>query len=76
MSRYTGPILENPGDGEAGIIIYGYVPSLILGAIGAATFALAFGVHFWHTIRGKGVRTFQLLVCVCCVSPCPGLVGR
>ena len=68
---YRGPINPNPADGEAGIIIYGYVPSKALAITGVVTFALILLVNLWYlfTKRGKGYRSFHTLLAVGSVSP-------
>lgn len=48
MSAYNGPINPNPVEGESRIIIYGYVPSLALGIVGAATFAIILLANIWY----------------------------
>ena len=76
---YRGPINRNPLDGEAGIIIYGYVPSKGLAITGVATFAAILLVNLWYlfTKRGKGYRSFHSLLAVGSVSDChSGKGGR
>lgn len=68
---YNGPLNPNPADGESGIVIYGYVPSLALGAVGVATFALAIVVHGWHLVRIRRTRTFEGLLVFGSVSSDP-----
>lgn len=72
---YTGPINPNPKDDEASIIIYTYIPSLVLAIIGVITFALIFGINLYYAIkkRGKGYRSFHILLLVGAVSPAPFL---
>lgn len=67
---YRGPINPNPQDGEAGIIIYGYVPSLGLALTGVITFALILLLNLWYIIKrkGKSFRTFHILIAVGAVS--------
>jgi hypothetical protein len=68
MSTYRGPINTNPGDGEASIIIYGYVPSLALGIVGAVAFFLALLANAWYALSQRGYRSFHTLLLVGCVS--------
>lgn len=65
---YNGPINPNPKDGEAGIVIYGYIPSIALAIVGLATFAIVLGLHVWQIVKWKGTRTFHILLAVGCVS--------
>lgn len=69
--RYTGPINPNPKDDEASIIIYTYIPSLVLAISGVVTFALIFAINLYYAIkkRGKGYRSFHVLLLVGAVSP-------
>lgn len=69
--KYNGPINPSPGDGESSIIIYTYIPSLALGIIGVITFSLIFFVNLYYLIkkRGKGFRSFHILICVGAVCP-------
>ena len=61
---YTGPINPNPSNGESSIIIYGYVPSIALAALGVATFASALLAHLFYWFRYKGYRSFHGLITV------------
>jgi len=63
---YRGPINPNPVDGEAGIIIYGYVPSKGLAITGVVTFAVILGFNLWYlfTKKGRGYRSFHILLVV------------
>jgi hypothetical protein len=74
-SSYTGPINPNPKDGEAGISIYGYVPSLALAIVGALTFAIVLALHGWQASRWRGTRSFHILMAVGSVRAC-GLGAR
>lgn len=67
---YKGPINPNPQNGEAGIIIYGYVPSIGLAATAVATFSIVLLVNSWYLWkkRGKGYRSFHWLIIVGSVS--------
>ena len=67
--NYNGPFLDNPGEGETPIIVWGYRPSLAFALVGAITFGLlALGQLFW-AIRWKGMyRTFHILLFVGAVS--------
>lgn len=72
IDNYKGPYNPKPRplpDGEAYISIYNYVPSLVLGALAAALFAIAFLGHTYFFIRGRGIRWFQGLMVFGCVSP-------
>ncbi|ORY89820.1 RTA1 like protein-domain-containing protein [Leucosporidium creatinivorum] len=73
---YNGPINENPGDGEAPIVIYGYIPSRALGCVGAIIFALAFVTHFALFLRLRGTRVFQALLALGCVMEVVGYCMR
>lgn len=60
MSGYVDPSRPNPnGPNDAPIIIYGYVPSLILAIIASITFGLSTLTHFFQIIR---YRTWWFLV--------------
>lgn len=61
-TTYHGPINPNPADGEAGIIIYGYVPSYGLAITGVVTFALILAANLFHTVRKAGYRSFHILL--------------
>ena len=66
---YNGPILQNPGENETPIIIYGYIPSLALGLVGTITFGLLCAAQLFYVFKWKGiVRTFHILLCVGAVS--------
>ena len=67
---YNGPINPNPKDDEAGIIIYGYVPSLALAIVGVVTFVMALAINAYYIVRrrGHGIRSFHSLICVGAVS--------
>lgn len=52
----------NPPAGEAGISIYGYIPSRALATVAIVTFGLALVNHAVHLIRLRGTRTFQGLM--------------
>jgi len=69
-TTYRGPINPNPKDGEASIIIYGYVPSLGLAITGVVTFALILLINAFYLIkkRGKTYRSFHILLLVGSVS--------
>ena len=69
---YHGPLNPDrtPKNGESRIIIYGYVPSTALAAVGVATFALIFLANTFYAIRRKGYRSFHLLLTVGAVSFC------
>ncbi|KAJ9116618.1 hypothetical protein QFC20_000551 [Naganishia adeliensis] len=65
FENYKGPYNPKPRplpDGEAYISIYNYVPSLALGALAAALFAVAFVGHTYLFVRGRGIRWFQGLM--------------
>jgi hypothetical protein len=67
--EYNGPINRNPGPNEVGIIVYGYWPSLALGAVGVATFGLAGVINAYYAYRKRGMfRTFSGLIAGGCVS--------
>lgn len=63
-------------DGEAPIVIYGYIPSRALGCIGAIVFALAFVTHFALFLRLRGTRVFQGLLALGCVMEVVGYCMR
>lgn len=74
---YNGPINPNPADGEAPIVIFGYIPSRALGAIGAVVFALAFVTHLALFFRLKGgTRPFQALMAFGCIMEVVGYCFR
>lgn len=75
---YTGPINPDPKPDESSIIIYTYVPSLALGVVGVITFALIFAVNLYYAIkkRGKGYRSFHILILVGAVSSTSPLIRR
>jgi hypothetical protein len=62
MSTYRGPINTDPGPGEASIIIYGYVPSLALGVVGAVAFFLVLLANAWYALSQRGYRSFHTLL--------------
>lgn len=67
---YTGLINPNPGPDEAGISIYGYVPSMAFAMTAAVTFGLICAIQAWYIIRWKGMyRTFHILLFIGCVGP-------
>jgi hypothetical protein len=53
---------------ESRISLFGYTPSLALGAIALALYGLALIAHMWW-IKRKGTRTFQILFAFSCVRP-------
>jgi len=60
---YNGPILQNPGENETPIIIYGYRPSLALGLVGTITFGILASIQLFYVFKWKGiVRTFHILL--------------
>ncbi|OCF36469.1 hypothetical protein I317_04724 [Kwoniella heveanensis CBS 569] len=77
---YKGPINPNPKDDEAGIIIYGYVPSLALGIIGIITFVLVAAGHaFWFLSpkgRVRGRRWFHGLLFIGALMEIGGYAAR
>jgi hypothetical protein len=67
---YKGPYNPKPRplpDGEAFISIYNYVPSMALGVLAAALFAVAFIGHTYFWVRGRRIRWFQGLMAFGCV---------
>ena len=81
-ANYHGPINENPGPGEARIIIYGditasmvwafvdfvlgYAPRLAVGLSGCILFGLFLLAHIWYLARYRHTRIFQLLLIIGC----------
>jgi hypothetical protein len=65
---YRGPINSNPQDGEARIVIYGYIPSLALAVVGVVTFGIILAVNLFYVIRKGGYRSFNTLLSVGAVS--------
>jgi hypothetical protein len=68
MTTYHGPHNPHPRPGEAGIIIYGYVPSLSLAIPGVITFALALLVNLYYLRKYKGFKSFHTLLVIGSVS--------
>lgn len=69
MSVYRGPRNPNPAEGEASIIIYGYVPSLALAIVAVITFFAIFLANAIYMKRkGKGYRSFHGLLAFGSVS--------
>lgn len=68
---YTGPINTDIQDGEAGISIFGYIPSLAFAVVAAVTFAILTIAHGWH-MRTKATRTFHFLLLFGSVSSSDG----
>ncbi|KAF2677555.1 RTA1-domain-containing protein [Lentithecium fluviatile CBS 122367] len=49
---WVDPNFPNPmGPGDASIIIYGYTPSIVVGVLGCALFALAGVLHAWQLVK-------------------------
>ncbi|KAJ9105387.1 hypothetical protein QFC21_001757 [Naganishia friedmannii] len=72
---YKGPYNTRPQplpDGEASISIYNYVPSMALGVLAAALFAVAFIGHTYFWVRGRGIRWFQGLMAFGCAMEVVG----
>ncbi len=67
---YTGPRNPNPAPGDAFIIIYGYIPSLILGIIAMISFVVVLICQLVWLVKGKigGARWFHGLMVLGCVS--------
>ncbi|KAJ9112321.1 hypothetical protein QFC19_000741 [Naganishia cerealis] len=79
IEGYKGPYNPKPRplpDGEAYISIYNYVPSMALGVLAAALFAVAFIGHTYFYVKGRGIRWFQGLMAFGCVSTIPSLQGK
>lgn len=77
LDNYKGPYNPKPRplpDGEAFISIYNYVPSLALGALATALFAIAFIGHTYYFVKGRGIRWFQGLMAFACVSRSPEVI--
>ncbi|KAI5454006.1 hypothetical protein NCC49_004999 [Naganishia albida] len=75
LDDYKGPFNPKPRplpDGEAYISIYNYVPSLALGALAAALFAIAFIGHTYLFVKGRGIRWFQGLIAFGCAMEIVG----
>lgn len=51
---YNGPILQNPGENETPIIIYGYRPSLALGLVGTITFGILASIQAFLRVQVEG----------------------
>lgn len=64
----TRPPVDSPD--EAPISIYGYVPSIALGGVGAVVFLLGLIAHLGLFIRVRSTRIFQGLFALGCVSAC------
>ncbi|WRT67287.1 uncharacterized protein IL334_004254 [Kwoniella shivajii] len=75
-TTYRGPINRNPKDDEAGIVIYGYIPSLALGIIGIIAFATVLCVHSFWLIRNKGTRSFHMLMIIGALMEVGGYAAR
>ncbi|KAJ9120658.1 hypothetical protein QFC22_002588 [Naganishia vaughanmartiniae] len=72
---YKGPYNPKPQplpDGEAFISIYNYVPSMALGVLAAALFAVGFIGHTYFWVRGRGIRWFQGLMVFGCAMEVVG----
>ncbi|ORX40018.1 RTA1 like protein-domain-containing protein [Kockovaella imperatae] len=75
-TTYHGPINPHPGNGEASIIIFGYVPSLGLAIAGIVLWALVIAAQTWFTIVQKGYRTFHLLLLIGSLMELGGYASR
>ncbi|GAA6059727.1 hypothetical protein JCM10212_000255 [Sporobolomyces blumeae] len=74
--NYKGPVNPNPADGESGIVIYGYVPSLALPVVALVTFALALSGHVARAVKAKRTRTFHWLIAAACLLELVGYASR
>jgi hypothetical protein len=72
MPEYTGPYNPDPKPGEAGIVIYGYVPSLVLAVTAVVLFGLLLLAHVFLFFKYKTTRTFQFLLAFGCAMEIVG----
>ncbi|GAA6063069.1 hypothetical protein JCM10212_003127 [Sporobolomyces blumeae] len=63
-SNYHGPINPNPGNGQATVSLYGFVPSHSFPVIAILTFALSLLAHTTNCIRLRSTRVFEGLLVV------------
>ncbi|GAA5836260.1 hypothetical protein JCM5353_002657 [Sporobolomyces roseus] len=62
--NYHGPINLNPGNGEATVSLYGYVPSRAFPVIAILTFGLSFLAHTTNFARLRSTRVFEGLLVI------------
>lgn len=65
LSGKAGPCTKSLNSfhgNRASIVIYGYVPSLALGALGVALYGVLFAAHLTYFVLKRGTRWFQGLL--------------
>jgi hypothetical protein len=75
----NGPRNPNvpPGDGEASITLYGYIPALALGIIGVICFVLVTIPNIWFLIKsGRRYLTFHVCLIIGCLVEAAGYAAR
>jgi uncharacterized membrane protein YczE len=75
----SGPRNPNipPGDGEASITLYGYIPALALGIIGVICFILVTIPNIWFLIKsGRRYLTFHVCLIIGCLVEAAGYAAR
>jgi hypothetical protein len=72
---YTGPMNPDPQDGEANVLLYGYVPSKALGIVGVLVFLVVFVPNVYRIFRRVNRRsktwTFYFFLALGAVSLAP-----
>ena len=72
---YVSPTIPNPnGSNDAAIIIYGYVPSVVLAVIGVVTFAVSTTSHIGQVAKHR--TWFFIFLIVGCSMEVVGYVFR
>lgn len=75
----NGPRNPNipPGDGEASITLYGYIPALALGIVGVICFILNTFPNIWFLWKGgRRYLTFHLCLIIGCLVEAAGYAAR
>ncbi|GAA5834454.1 hypothetical protein JCM3766R1_005217 [Sporobolomyces carnicolor] len=60
--NYHGPINPNPGNGEAAVSLYGFVPTNAFPVIALLTFGLSLLAHTTNFVRLRSTRVFEGLL--------------
>ena len=75
----NGPRNPNipPGDGEASITLYGYIPALALGIVGVICFVFSTFPNLWYLIKsGRTYLTFHVCLIIGCLVEAAGYAAR
>ena len=75
----NGPRNPNvpPGDGEASITLYGYIPALALGVVGVVCFIFNTFPNIWYIWKsGRRYLTFHLCLIIGCLVEAAGYAAR